>query len=205
MESERMDSNSQATQGETVRIFIGSPGDVIREREKAKQVVAQLDKWYGPSATLVPVLWEDLPLEVDASFQAGIDVVLRKDQGIDIAIFVVWTRLGTPVIVEGKQFDSGTQREFELMLDAHKASDGQRPDILFYHRNDDGAFNRRLTEVDSAAQAEIIAQKEQATAVTCRTMTHVLLHWRFAISRRSALQQAMTACPCARSVIRRCA
>jgi len=74
----------------TIRIFISSPGDVAEEREKAKQVVAQLQTFYGDLVTLAPVLWEDLPLELDQPFQNGIDVVLETHP-IDIAVFILWS------------------------------------------------------------------------------------------------------------------
>ena len=89
---------------QTIRIFISSPGDVAAERDKAKQVVAQLQKWYGPAVRLVPVLWEELPLEIDASFQNGIDVILSGNQGIDIAVFIIWSRIGTPVTIGGRTY-----------------------------------------------------------------------------------------------------
>ena len=38
----------------TLRIFISSPGDVAEEREKARQVIAQLQNWYGDAVHLVP-------------------------------------------------------------------------------------------------------------------------------------------------------
>ena len=56
----------------TLRIFISSPGDVAEERDKAKQVIAMLQRDYGDQVTLKPVLWEDLALGADASFQQGI-------------------------------------------------------------------------------------------------------------------------------------
>jgi hypothetical protein len=59
-----------------IRIFISSPGNVAEERDKAKQVIAALQRQYGDEVLLVPVLWEDLPLGADASFQQGIDLVL---------------------------------------------------------------------------------------------------------------------------------
>ncbi len=80
----------------TVRIFISSPGDVREEREKARKIIARLEERYAGQAVLRSVLWEDLPLQADVSFQQGIDVVLSDAQGIDIAVFILWSRLGTP-------------------------------------------------------------------------------------------------------------
>ncbi len=161
-----MEADSQIntpTEPKTLRIFISSPGDVNAERDKAKQVIAQLQKWYGSSVRLVPVLWEDLPLEINASFQDGIDVILSGDKGIDIAVFILWSRIGTPVTIGDKHYNSGTEREFDLMLQALDSSGGERPDIIFYRRDDDDGFKRRLTgEGNSAEIREMLNQSELA-------------------------------------------
>ncbi len=51
----------------TFRIFISSPGDVDKERDKAKQVIADLQRRYDGQAVLIPVMWEDLAIPVIAS------------------------------------------------------------------------------------------------------------------------------------------
>src|SRR5690348_12496856 len=81
----------------TVRIFISSPGDVAEERDRARQVVEQLRRRYAGQFDLKSILWEDLPLQADMSFQQGIDTVLSKEQGFDIAVFILWSRLGSPL------------------------------------------------------------------------------------------------------------
>jgi hypothetical protein len=131
-----------------VRIFISSPGDVAEERQKARLVIEQLQHFYGSRVTLVPVLWEDLPLGADASFQQGIDLVLSEKHRIDIAVFILGSRLGSPVgpppKPDGTLYRSGTEREFEIMLEARRQSDEKRPHILAYTRSDDEGFNHIL-------------------------------------------------------------
>ena len=80
-----------------VRIFISSLGDVIEERNCAKQVIEQLRRRYAGRLTLEAVLWGNLPLQADLSFQEGIDIILTDEHGIDIALFILWSRLGTPL------------------------------------------------------------------------------------------------------------
>jgi hypothetical protein len=70
----------------TLRIFISSPGDVAEERAKARQVIEQLQRQNGSGLELIPVLWEDLPLQADSSSQEGIDMMLSKEHGIDITL-----------------------------------------------------------------------------------------------------------------------
>ena len=52
----------------TIRIFISSPNDVAEERDKAREVIRRLQRRYIGKLELVPVLWEQMPLEVDAPF-----------------------------------------------------------------------------------------------------------------------------------------
>jgi hypothetical protein len=148
-----------------VRIFISSPGDVVEERERAKSVVEQLRRRYAGRLELRAVLWEDLPLQADMSFQQGIDVVLSQEQGIDIAIFILWSRLGSPQNSalrrpNGAPYRSGTEREFDLMLQARAQSGGVRPDILVYTREDDTSFFERLRGIRKAEQDDSYEQRK---------------------------------------------
>ncbi len=132
-----------------LRIFISSPGDVAEERDKAKQVIADLERRYADQLKLIPVLWEDLAIPATASFQEGIEFVLAERHRIDIAVFILWSRLGSPLggaikKPDGSSYNSGTEREFDLMLSAFEQSGGQRPVILAYTRRDDEAFNALL-------------------------------------------------------------
>lgn len=130
-----------------VRIFISSPEDVAEEREKAREVITRLQKNFAGKLSLSPVFWEDLPLPATSSFQDGIDCLVNDRDGIDIAIFIVWSRLGSSPgghlkKADGAPYRSGTEREFDLMLEAREKSGGKRPDILFYRRLDDEGFAR---------------------------------------------------------------
>src|SRR5436190_2257220 len=112
-----------------IRIFISSPGDVAEERDKAEAVIRSLDAYYAGRAQLIPVRWENLGLSADASFQEGIVRVLSSKGGVDIAIFIMWSRLGTPqgawaLRHDGRPYRSGTEQEFDLMLTARRESGG---------------------------------------------------------------------------------
>ncbi len=131
-----------------IRIFISSPSDVAEERLKAREVIFRLQGRYAGQAELVPVLWEELPLQADMSFQQGIDLVLGQESGIDIAVFILWSRLGSPLgpLVrkdDGTDYRSGTEREFDLMWQAREQSLTQTG-ILAYTRRDDETWNEFL-------------------------------------------------------------
>src|ERR1700722_13997362 len=113
----------------SVRIFISSPGDVAEGRDQARRVIEGLQRQY-PGVTLRPVLWEELALPPTATFQEGIDYVLSK-QPIDIAVFVLWSRLGTPLgsavaRPDGSPYRSGTERELDVILAAFGQSGRKR-------------------------------------------------------------------------------
>ncbi len=134
---------------QNIRIFISSPGDVAEERRKAKQVIESLQKRYADQLELIPVLWEDLAIPATASFQEGIELVLSQSQRIDVAIFILWARMGSPLGSafrrgDGSEYHSGTEREFDLMLSAFEQSGGKCPVILAYTRKDDEGFNNIL-------------------------------------------------------------
>ncbi len=148
-----------------VRIFISSPGDVIEERERARQVVESLRRRYVGRLDLKAVLWEELPLQADMSFQQGIDLVLSEECGIDIAVFVLWSRLGSPLGAlirkpDGTDYRSGTERELDLMLKAREQSGGQRPALMVYTRKDEASFDEKLRGCSTKEKESIIAQKK---------------------------------------------
>jgi tetratricopeptide (TPR) repeat protein len=149
----------------TIRIFISSPGDVEAEREKARQVIESLQRQYA-DVVLQPVLWEEFALPATASFQETIDYLLDR-QPIDIAVFILWSRLGSPlgpasVRSDGTPYRSGTEREFDLMLTAFEQSGKERPIILAYARDDDAGFRQRVACSESSDLEELVAQRKLA-------------------------------------------
>ena len=150
----------------TFRIFISSPGDVAEERDKAKQVIAELQRRYDGQAILIPVLWEDLPITATSPFQVGIEDQIIKSIKIDIAVFILWSKLGSPTgpsitKSDGTAYLSGTEREFDLMLHAFEQSGGKSPLIFAYTRRDDESFGLRLdaAKQDDDALEELIKQR----------------------------------------------
>ena len=152
----------------TIRIFISSPGDVQEERNRAKALVEQLRRSFAGKLELEAVLWEELPLQADMSFQEGIDLVL-SDKGIDIAVFVLWSRLGSPtgplMVGEDKRsFRSGTEREWQLMLQSRdqciQNGLSPRPAIIAYTRRDDESFVERLRGKSDEERAKELEQKK---------------------------------------------
>ncbi len=140
---------------QTLRIFIGSPGDVADERAIATRTIAEIENAFGGRARLEPILWEHEPLLASAGFQEQIP---RPSQA-DIAVFILWGRLGSQLPKhitreDGSRYASGTEFEFE---DARASFSAQgKPLILTY---------RKVAQVgvsleDEEAVLEKLAQKK---------------------------------------------
>jgi eukaryotic-like serine/threonine-protein kinase len=130
-----------------VKIFVSSPGDVNSERALAFQVIKRLQREYVEHLKIVPVLWERLPLEAVGGFQDEIERIASPSEA-DIVIFILWSRLGTPLGPEflksdGTHYNSGTEYEFDVSLKAREETG--KPAILVYIKEADlesGRFKR---------------------------------------------------------------
>lgn len=141
-----------------IRVFISSPGDVYQERITAKKVIAELNKIYSKHIEIEPILWEDMPLLASSTFQDGINDIIKQYQ-IDVAVFILWSRLGTPlnssyVKPDGSPYLSGTEYELGLMMDSFEKTGSPR--ILVYVKNEP-LKNRLMHESEENLQ-EVIAQ-----------------------------------------------
>lgn len=108
-----------------IRVFVASPGDVIKERESLKSVVHELNTTIAPYKGLVLELvkWETHATPDMGRAQGVINSQIGK---YDIFIGLMWKRFGTPT---GKA-ESGTEEEFRLAYDEWKNTKSIR--ILFY-------------------------------------------------------------------------
>lgn len=145
-----------------IRIFISSPGDVQQERNIARNVINELNEIYSQYVKLETLMWEDFPLSADSTFQEGINYFLNENV-IDIAVFILWSRLGTPLCnkfkkLDGSYYKSGTEYEFDMMMQLFKEKGWPR--ILTYVRNSEIKPNvTNLKELE-----DILRQKENVDA-----------------------------------------
>jgi hypothetical protein len=127
---------------ERVRIFISSPGDVAAERQCALEVVERLQEEFSGRLQLEPLLWEQEPLLATADFQSQI----RSPADFDVFATIIGARLGSPLGNEfrrrdGSAYASGTEFEFEIAVDSHRASG--RPELLVYRKSVDEVHEAR--------------------------------------------------------------
>jgi WD40 repeat protein len=122
---------------DAIRIFISSPGDVAQERVIAERVAERLQGEFARRATLEVVRWEREPLRSTEHFQEQITPPAETD----IALFILWSRLGTPLPEDkfqkdsGEPYRSGTEWEFENAVEGYQESG--TPDLLTYRKTKD--------------------------------------------------------------------
>src|SRR5262245_12139092 len=93
-----------------LRVFVSSPDDVASERHCAQEVIEALsgmdvDGW---QIVLKPMLWEkDSPPIVGQKAQQAIDYYFGKASETDIYVGILWTTLGSPVVLKDRRYSSG--------------------------------------------------------------------------------------------------
>lgn len=149
-----------------IEIFISSPGDVAEERAIARGAVDRLRREFASEVILEAYLWEDKPLVATESPQ----IQIREPSEFDVVIFILWSRLGTPLESAGTRYASGTEFEFENALRARRCSEADgaalhRPDILVYRK-------RLETHVVLENTKELRERLEQLEALNSFFSTH---------------------------------
>lgn len=112
---------------QTIRVFISSPSDVAAERAAALRVIERLKRQYHGRARLDPFLWEHDAYEASRPFHAQIP----RAGEYDVVILIMWSKLGTPLTVDGREYASGTVFEFE---DALCSATAGRTRLLVYRK-----------------------------------------------------------------------
>jgi hypothetical protein len=108
----------------TIRVFVSSPGDVVTEIARLREVFSEINESLRPHGASVQLLrWE-----TDAVPGAGRpqSVIAESVGDYDIFLGIMWKRFGTP---SGKA-DSGTEEEFNSAYESFFKS--RRPQIMFY-------------------------------------------------------------------------
>lgn len=123
------------------RVFLSSPGDVNDERKAVLEVLKRLPNRpaFREKVGFRVVAWDqpgaDTPMLATMSPQAAIDAGLPKPSECDIVVCILWSRMGTPFVMGGTDYLSGTHYE---LLDALNS---KRPETLIYRRSEKKLFD----------------------------------------------------------------
>jgi len=114
------------TERAILKVFIGSPSDLLKERVEARAVVDRLNRHLAKNLGLYVELrgWEDtLPGYSRPQDRINQDI---RDSGLFIG--AIWRRWGTPT----GEYSSGFEEEFELAKEQRKK--GQLEDIWLFFK-----------------------------------------------------------------------
>src|ERR1700710_647989 len=138
----------------TLNIFVSSPGDVRRERERVDFVVARLNAEYVGRVRLHTIRWETSYYSSHDTFQAQIP----EASMCDLVVAVFGARLGSvlpesfPPMPSGEPYPSGSAYEVLSAMEARRKGQGV-PDIYVFRRP-----TAPLVALDAANRAEIETQ-----------------------------------------------
>jgi hypothetical protein len=132
-----------------LRIFLSSPGDVAKERQLARDVIAELQREpQFEGVRLEAVSWDDphgrTPLVAQLDPQTAVERGLPKPSQCDVVVGIFWAWMGTPLPIErhhkadGSQYLSGTEYELADAFGADPA-----PDVLLYRRGEEPKWGPR--------------------------------------------------------------
>lgn len=146
-----------------IRIFISSPSDVQFERNVARNVIDELNVLYSKYAKLEVLMWEDFPLSANSTFQEGINYFITN-KPIDISVFILWSRLGTPLCSkflkdDGTPYKSGTEYEFDLMMKLHEINNRPHRILTYVKQDESYSSAQTLSELQ-----ELLSQKDRLDA-----------------------------------------
>jgi len=122
-----------------IQVFVGSPGDVAEERERAFSVIENVnkDRLLPPGWRFEAVGWDrtHYPKLAWLSPQEAITEGIPRPGGCDIAVFVFWKRIGTPLPPDSFEPNGAGDRPTGSLWEYHDAMGAEpRPWALVYHR-----------------------------------------------------------------------
>jgi len=119
-----------------IRIFVASPGDIIRERHCLRKVVEVLNRRLANNLGYVLELRDWLEVPPDGGLAESVILRALRMESFDILIGILWQRFGSPTgnvdPDTGHRFSSGTEEEFKRAYDNWKKHG--RPRVMFYRR-----------------------------------------------------------------------
>lgn len=130
----------------SIRVFLSSPGDVTEERQIALEVIERLPNRpaFREKVAFRIIAWDKpgagTPMRATLTPQEAINKGLPRPSECDIVIVIFWSRMGTPLTLEDKEYLSGTHWE---LMDALEA---ERPQTVIYRRTQKKLFESDDTQ-----------------------------------------------------------
>src|ERR1035438_4637676 len=127
-----------------LRVFIASPGDVVKERNLARDLLSKelpREPAFRDRVTFDPISWDDpasqVAMQAREQPQDSVSRSLPRPADCEIVIVILWSRMGTPLPEttrkpNGEAYLSGTEWEYEDAINSTK-----RPLVLVYKRTEE--------------------------------------------------------------------
>lgn len=129
---------------EPFRIFLASPGDVPLERKLAREAIIHIgnERRFRGRFDIEIVAWDQpgaaMAMEAGLTPQEAITQGLPKPEACDLAVIVLWSRIGTQLPIDfelkedGTPYLSGTEWEYLNALKGYPSS--RKPAVWVYRR-----------------------------------------------------------------------
>ena len=142
-----MDSSEVAKNKKSItpfRIFLASPGDVPMERKLVREAISYVnsERRFRGRVHIEIVAWDqpgaEVAMEAPLTPQEAIALGLREPIDCDLAVIVLWSRIGTPLPDDyerkpnGKRYLSGTEWEYHNAMKGYQ--DQGKPGVWVYRR-----------------------------------------------------------------------
>jgi hypothetical protein len=117
----------------TLSVFISSPGDLVSTRSRAKEVIDRMSGRVidGRRVIFKPMLYaEHTPAIVGYSPQEAVDYFMGCANQMNIYVGMLWSRMGSEVVIKGWKHPSGTRYEFDSAYRGFRMD--ARPLMLLY-------------------------------------------------------------------------
>ncbi len=142
----------------TLNLFVSSPGDVQRERERIDFVVERLNAEFAGRARIHTIRWETRYYSSHDTFQTQIPEAAE----CDLVVAIFGARLGSPLpetfphMPTGEPYPSGTAYELLSAIEARKGRG--TPDVYVFRRP-----SAPLVSLDATDRPDVEAQWAQLT------------------------------------------
>jgi formylglycine-generating enzyme required for sulfatase activity len=108
------------------KIFLSSPGDVSGERDDAQAVIDEISGSHEFEHHYILKLyrWDDktvvLPMPVSSTPQKSVDLYMLRPSECDLVVVLFWSRMGSPLVMDTREYLSGTHYEYSEALQGYK-------------------------------------------------------------------------------------
>jgi hypothetical protein len=126
------------------RVFLASPGDVPLERKLAREAITHInsERRFRGRIDIEIIAWDQpgaaVAMEAGLTPQEAIAQGLPKPEDCDLAVIVLWSRIGTPLPTDfelkadGVPYLSGTEWEYFNALKGYRKN--RKPAVWVYRR-----------------------------------------------------------------------